>query len=104
MSVGFDRSPVSRFLAEIKPNDWQSLSAGKGAKGERYYHWYRLEINSASPEGWHVGFCLRRNVKDSRDVAYYIACCPNNVTSQDMAKAAGSPLDDRGCVAGAQRS
>ncbi|MBS4166332.1 hypothetical protein NEOC65_001418, partial [Neochlamydia sp. AcF65] len=37
VSVDFDRSPVSHFLAEIKPKDWQSLSAGKGAKGERYY-------------------------------------------------------------------
>ncbi|BBI17256.1 IS701 family transposase [Neochlamydia sp. S13] len=90
VSVDFDRSPVSHFLAKIKPKDWQSLSAGKGAKGERYYHWYRLEVNSDSPEGWTRWLLLRRNMKDPRDVAYYIACCPNNVTLQDMVKAAGS--------------
>jgi SRSO17 transposase len=90
VSVGFDRSPVSRFLAEIMPKDWQNLSAGKGAKGERYYHWYRLEVNSDSSEGWTRWLLLRRNIKDPRDVSYYIACCPNHVTLQDMAKAAGS--------------
>nr|NGY95788.1 hypothetical protein [Neochlamydia sp. AcF84] len=90
MSVDFDRSPASHFLAETKPKDWQSLSAGKGAKGERYYHWYRLEVNSDSPEGWTRWLLLRRNMKDPRDVAYYIACCPNNVTLHDMVKAAGN--------------
>nr|NGY94889.1 hypothetical protein [Neochlamydia sp. AcF84] len=29
-------------------------------------------------------------MKDPRDVAYYIVCCPNNVTLQDIVKAAGS--------------
>jgi SRSO17 transposase len=77
-------------VSAIPVKDWQRLSAGKGSKGERYYEWQRLEINSDSPEGWIRYLLFRKSIRDPEEISYYIVFCPTSISLQDMAEAAGS--------------
>ena len=63
---------VSHLAFKIEPESWRCLSAGEGTKGNRYYDWHRIKINSDSPIGWSSWLLFRRNLKNSEEVAYYI--------------------------------
>lgn len=90
VSLGLSQHKVSCLLAKVNLQDVECLSAGYGTKGERYYQWYRQEINSLSPDGWNRWLLFRKNLKNSQDVAYYIAFCSHSISLQDRVKAAGS--------------
>ncbi len=90
VTKGFNQHRVKSLLEDIRNRMWKKLSAGKGSKGERYYEWYRMEINSISPKGFARWLLIRRNIKDNGDVAYYIAFSPLKVSLEAMAKAVGS--------------
>jgi len=90
ITIGFEQYKATVLLESFERDDWQTISAGAGSKGQRYYQWARKIINSESPDGWERWLLIRRNTKDKSDVAFYIAFAPNNKSLQDMAKAAGS--------------
>ena len=90
ITIGFEQYKANELLESTAPSDWQTISAGEGSKGQRYYQWSRRVINSDSPDGWERWLLIRRNIKDETDVAFYIAFAPNINSLQDMAKAAGS--------------
>jgi len=90
VTIDFEQHKVNELLKSVAPNAWQTISAGSGSKGQRYYQWTRRVINSDSPDGWERWLLIRRNIKDQNDVAFYIAFAPNSKTLEDMAKAAGS--------------
>jgi SRSO17 transposase len=90
ITIGFEQYKATELLESTAPSDWQTISAGEGSKGQRYYQWTRRSINSDSPDGWERWLLIRRNIKDQTDVAFYIAFAPNIKPLQDMAKAAGS--------------
>jgi SRSO17 transposase len=90
VTIGFEQYKANELLEAIESDDWQTISAGAGSKGQRYYQWTRKIINSGSPDGWERWLLIRRNIKDQNDVAFYIAFAPNSKSLQDMAKAAGS--------------
>lgn len=90
VTIGFEQHKVSELLKSIEPDEWQTISVGSGSKGQRYYQWVRMVINSDSPDGWERWLLIRRNIKDQNEVAFYIAFAPNSKSLQDMAKAAGS--------------
>lgn len=90
VAQGWEQHKVSDLLKGVAKSKWKKLSVGKGTKGERYYYWYRIKINSDAPNGWSRWLVFRRHVKDSNDVAFYIAFSPNTATLKDAAYAAGS--------------
>lgn len=90
VTIGFEQHKVNELLKSIEPEGWQTISAGAGSKGERYYQWSRMVINSDSPDGWSRWLLIRRNIKDPNDIAFYIAFSPDSKSLEDMAKAAGS--------------
>lgn len=90
VTIGFEQHKANELLKSIEPEEWQTISAGSGSKGQRYYQWTRTVINSDSPDGWERWLIIRRNIKDQNEVAFYIAFAPNSKSLQDMAKAAGS--------------
>ena len=90
VTKGFNHHSVKSLLENVRTRMWKKLSAGKGSKGERYYEWYRMQINSISPKGFARWLLIRRNIKNNADVAYYIAFSPLKVSLEAMAKAAGS--------------
>ena len=90
MTIGFEQHKANELLKSVASDAWQTISAGSGSKGQRYYQWARRIINSDSPDGWERWLLIRRNIKDQNDVAFYIAFAPNSKSLKDMAKAAGS--------------
>lgn len=90
VTIGFEQHKANELLKSVEPDDWQTISAGSGSKGQRYYQWTRMVINSDSPEGWERWLLIRRNIKNQNEVAFYIAFSPNSKSLQDMVKAAGS--------------
>lgn len=90
VAKGFQQHRVNVLLRSVPAHAWKKLSAGEGSKGQRYYDWYRLKINSVSPQGWARWLVFRRAIKDNSDVAFYIAFSPTRNSLADMAKAAGS--------------
>jgi SRSO17 transposase len=76
-------------LATALPAEaWARLSAGAGAKGERFYDWARLPL--ADPGGprerW---LLLRRSTADPAKLAYFIVFGPAGLRLLDLARVAG---------------
>ena len=90
ITIGFEQYKANELLESTEAGAWQTISAGEGSKGQRYYQWARRIINSDSPDGWERWLLIRRSIKDQYDVAFYIAFAPNIKSLEDMAKAAGS--------------
>lgn len=90
ITVGFEQYKANELLESFELDAWQTISAGEGSKGQRYYQWARRVINSDTPDEWERWLLIRRNIKDQNDVAFYIAFAPNSKSLEDMAKAAGS--------------
>lgn len=86
--IGLYSYQVSQLVERVE--NWQKLSAGQGAKGERYYQWQAIVINSGSPDGWERWLLLRRSVKEPEKVSYYIAFGRKETSLEELAKAAGS--------------
>jgi len=83
------KQPVAQVLQELKAQDWTTLSAGEGSKGQRLYDWTRMEVNSgrAPQQRW---LLVRRSLKEATDVAYYLVHAPGPTSLQEMVTAVGS--------------
>jgi hypothetical protein len=87
-------SRVDSLIAQAPPEVWQRLSAGPGAKGERFYDWAaaRLpavaESDGAEPtrQRW---ILARRSISNPAETAYYLACAPLDATVADLVRVGG---------------
>ena len=50
ITIGFEQYKANALLESFEMDDWQTISAGAGSKGQRYYQWARKIINSESPD------------------------------------------------------
>lgn len=71
----------------VTEHDWQTLSAGDGAKGPRWYDWVRIPLLSWQMPGerW---LLLRRSRADKK-LAYYVCYVPSGTDLQTMVRVAG---------------
>ncbi|MGV9351219.1 hypothetical protein ACWDSD_42210 [Streptomyces spiralis] len=67
---------------------WQKLSAGRGAKGHRFYDWAQVAITAPSLAG-HQYLLIRRN-RRTGEIAYYRCYSPNAVPLSTLVTVAGS--------------
>ncbi|MFI8221203.1 IS701 family transposase [Streptomyces sp. NPDC085932] len=86
-------TPAGKFQAKtlaarIPKRAWQRLSAGAGAKGERYYDWAQIDIHDAA--GWPGQWCLlvRRN-RRTGELAFYRCFSPRPVPMSELVRVAG---------------
>ncbi|MFD7020905.1 IS701 family transposase [Streptomyces sp. NPDC059928] len=85
---------IDHLFSQAPPQAWQRLSAGHGAKGERYYDWATAHLPHAdAPDGdiptrrrWVLA---RRSIAKPDDIAYYLACTPLEATIADLVRIAG---------------
>jgi SRSO17 transposase len=77
------------MIAEVPPENWQSLSTGEGAKGHRLYDWTWVPLNYMAGEGFSRWLLARRSLRDPKAVAYYFAYARTNTTLPELAAAAG---------------
>ncbi|MFI6729798.1 IS701 family transposase [Streptomyces atratus] len=76
------------LAARIPKRAWQRLSAGAGAKGERYYDWAQIQVHD--PAGRLGQWCLlvRRN-RRTRELAFYRCFSPHPVPMSELVRVAG---------------
>jgi SRSO17 transposase len=67
---------------------WQKLSAGRGAKGHRWYDWALVAITAGDPTG-HQHLMIRRN-RTTGELACYRCYSPRPVPLSTLVKVAGS--------------
>ncbi len=83
---------VSALLQEVRPlpaDAWQRLSAGDGAKGPRWYDWYRLPLVPPLQEGYARWLLVRRSRADPDDLQAYVTFAPEGTTLEDLVRVAG---------------
>lgn len=77
--LGVPRGPMAlKELAVLLPDPaWQRLSAGAGAKGERFYDWALTDDHA---DGFGVRWVLIRRNRTTAGLAFYRCYAPESVT------------------------
>jgi SRSO17 transposase len=88
--------------ADLPALAWQRLSAGDGAKGERWYDWAQVESALVAPEGWTYRLLVRRGLSDPTDLAYYLVFAPAGTTLTELVRVAGARWVIEQCFAEAK--
>jgi SRSO17 transposase len=81
---------ADRLLAQLPKRAWQRLSAGKGAKGHRFYDWTWITITSTdrdAPAGYRW-LLVRRN-RRTGELAFYRCFSPRKVPLAALVRVAG---------------
>jgi SRSO17 transposase len=68
---------------------WQRLSAGAGAKGERFYDWARVRLMRRQQPLWEYWLLVRRHPNKLDQLAYYIVFGPADTSLATLARVAG---------------
>lgn len=92
---------VAKTVAALPEDQWQRLSCGRGAKGERIYDWawQKLGRLQVTPEDrqWGHWLLVRRSVREPQDLAYYVVFGPAQTTLEELVRVAGSRWHIESC-------
>ena len=77
---------ADHLAARLPKRAWQRLSAGEGAKGQRWYDWAWVTI---AHTGSGCRYLLIRRNRSTRELAFYRCCSPQPVTLAALVTAAG---------------
>ena len=77
---------ADHLAARLPKRAWQQLSAGEGAKGQRWYDWAWVTIAHAGSGGRYL--LIRRN-RSTGELAFYHCCSPQAVTLAALVTVAG---------------
>src|SRR5512135_494175 len=80
---------AQNLVAGVAPADWQRLSAGPGAKGERLYDWARVRLFRLQQPPWEHWLLARRSLAKPDDIACYVVFGPADTTLETLARVAG---------------
>jgi SRSO17 transposase len=80
---------ADELIARLPKRAWQRLSAGKGAKGHRFYDWAWIELisDTDAPAG-HRWLLARRN-RRTGELAFYRCYAPGRVPLATLVRVAG---------------
>lgn len=79
---------ADHLAKKIPRRAWQKVSAGRGAKGHRFYDWAQVAITSGDVPG-HQHLLIRRN-RSTGELAYYRCYSPRPVPLSTLVAVAGS--------------
>lgn len=85
---------IEYLIGQAPPEAWRRLSAGRGAKGERFYDWaaarlpaiWEFDGDQPTRQRWMLA---RRSITKPEEIAYYLACAPLEATVADLVRVAG---------------
>jgi SRSO17 transposase len=80
---------AAALAAAVPEAAWQRLSAGAGAKGERFYDWARVRLMRLQQPPWDHWLLVRRHPSKPDKLAYYIVFGPADTTLATLARVAG---------------
>ena len=80
---------AAALAAAVPEEAWQRLSAGPGAKGERFYDWARVRLVRLQRPPWDHWLLIRRRRQKPNELAYYVVFGPADTTLATLARVAG---------------
>jgi SRSO17 transposase len=83
---------AAALAAAVPEAAWQPLSAGAGAKGERFYDWARVRLmrqHQPPWEHWEHWLLVRRHPSQPDQLAYYVVFGPADTSLATLARVAG---------------
>jgi SRSO17 transposase len=101
LAIGRDRrvpteagmSRADEITARLPKRAWQRLSAGPGAKGQRYYDWALIThpdpAEDADPADRQCWWLLVRRNRDTGELAFYRCYSPDVVPLRELVRVAG---------------
>lgn len=81
---------VKTILAELPADGWETLSAGAGSKGPRWYEWRRLELSEPPASGFKRFLLVRRSISDPSELTGYIVFAKGGTDLAEMVRVAGT--------------
>ena len=92
VQVRGQRVRVDRLAKGLPASEWQTLSAGAGAKGPRVYDWAAVALSSPAPAGWQCWLVVRRSLLSAvaqQKLAYFLVFAKLGTTVEEMVQAIG---------------
>jgi SRSO17 transposase len=80
---------AAALAAAVPQEAWQPLSAGAGAKGERFYDWARVRLMRLQQPPWDHWLLVRRHPSKPDKLAYYVVFGPADTSLATLARVAG---------------
>jgi SRSO17 transposase len=80
---------AAALAAAVSEQAWQRLSAGAGAKGERFYDWARVRLMHLQLPPWDHWLLVRRHPSKPDQLAYYVVFGPAETSLATLARVAG---------------
>jgi SRSO17 transposase len=78
------------IIAELAQGDWNRLSCGDGAHGQRLYDWAAIDIRPWREPGRGHWLLARRSITDPDDIAYYLCYGPADTELTELVRIAGA--------------
>jgi SRSO17 transposase len=94
---------VSDYLSQLPEEGWSRLSAGAGAKGERWYDWLRIPLGDPERPGWKRWLLLRRKIDRAGKITPYICFAQAGTTLQELVTVAGKRWTVEQCFESAKQ-
>ena len=85
-----EQRQVKAILAALPSQGWQTLSAGRGSKGERSYDWLCIELSAPPQQGWKRSLLIRRSISDPSELTGYIVFARAPTTLVELVRVAGT--------------
>jgi SRSO17 transposase len=85
----FGQHAAAALAAAVPEEAWQRLSAGAGAKGERFYEWARASLTRLQQPPWDHWLLVRRHPSKPDQLAYYVVFGLADTTLATLARIAG---------------
>jgi SRSO17 transposase len=80
---------ADELVARLPKRCWQRLSAGKGAKGHRFYDWAWISLTAGEDESAGHRWLLVRRHRSTGELAYYRCYAPTRVPLATLVRVAG---------------
>jgi SRSO17 transposase len=81
---------VADVAAGVESEDWQRLSCGAGAQGERLDDWDSVPLRPAIADGWVHALVIRRSISDPDELACYLVYAPTDTPVTAIIRAIGA--------------
>jgi SRSO17 transposase len=90
ISMDLRQRRAHAVITELAETDWQRLSCGNGAHGQRLYDWAAIDIRPwREPDRGHW-LLARRSITDPDEIAYYLCYGPADTELTELVRVAGA--------------
>jgi SRSO17 transposase len=90
ISMDLRQRRAHAVIAELDEADWQRLSCGNGAHGQRLYDWAAVDIRPWRQPGRGHWLLAHRSITDPDEIAYYICYGPADTELTELVRVAGA--------------